>query len=113
NLGINGIVFTGSYDVGFKLYKSFSTVYPRPTIVEMGGKNPAIVSRKADLEEAAEGIMRSAFGFGGQKCSGNSRVYVEGPVDDELLQLLVEKTEKITIGDPLKRENWPGPVIDQ
>jgi 1-pyrroline-5-carboxylate dehydrogenase len=79
----------------------------------MGGKNPAIVSRKADLEEAAEGIMRSAFGFGGQKCSANSRVYVEKPVHDEFVRLLVEKTEQITIGDPLKRENWLGPVVDK
>jgi 1-pyrroline-5-carboxylate dehydrogenase len=113
NQGIDGIVFTGSFDVGFRLYKSFSTRWPRPAIVEMGGKNPAIVSRKADLEEAAEGIMRSAFGFGGQKCSANSRVYVEKPVHDELVRLLVEKTEKITIGDPLVRENWLGPVVDQ
>jgi 1-pyrroline-5-carboxylate dehydrogenase len=113
NQGIDGIVFTGSYDVGFRLFKSFSTHWPRPCIVEMGGKNPAIVSRKADLEEAAEGIMRSAFGFGGQKCSANSRVYVEKPVHDELIRLLVEKTEKVTIGDPLKRENWLGPVVDQ
>jgi len=113
NQDIDGIVFTGSYDVGFKLFKSFSTTWPRPCIVEMGGKNPAIVSRNADLEEAAEGIMRSAFGFGGQKCSANSRVYVEKPVHDELVRLLVEKTEKITVGDPIKRENWLGPIIDQ
>jgi 1-pyrroline-5-carboxylate dehydrogenase len=71
------------------------------------------VSRHADLDEAAEGIMRSAFGFGGQKCSANSRVYVEKDVHDELVRLLVEKTEAITIGDPLLRENWLGPVIDQ
>ncbi len=113
NPGIDGIVFTGSYEVGFELYRSFSTRYPRPCIVEMGGKNPAVVSRKADLEEAAEGIMRSAFGFGGQKCSANSRVYVERPVHDELVRLLVQKTEQITIGDPIKRENWLGPVVDQ
>src|SRR5205814_9400385 len=102
-----------SYDVGFKLYKNFSTRWPRPCIIEMGGKNPAIVSRKADLEEAAEGIMRSAFGFGGQKCSANSRVYVERPVHDELVRMRVEKTEKITIGNPIPRENWLGPVIDE
>ena len=113
NPGIDGIVFTGSYDVGYKLFKSFSTAWPRPCIVEMGGKNPAIVSRKADLEEAAEGIMRSAFGFGGQKCSANSRVYVEKAVHDELVRMLVEKTEQITVGDPIKREYWLGPVIDQ
>ena len=112
NQGIDGIVFTGSYEVGMDVFKTFSTSYPRPCIVEMGGKNPAIVSRHADLEEAAEGIMRSAFGFGGQKCSANSRVYVERPVHDELVRLLVEKTERITVGDPLRRENWLGPVID-
>ena len=79
----------------------------------MGGKNPAIVSRHADLDEAAEGVMRSAFGFSGQKCSANSRVYVERPVLDEFNRLLVQKTEAITIGDPTKRENWLGPVINQ
>ena len=111
--GIDGIVFTGSYDVGMKLFRAFSKDWPRPCIVEMGGKNPAIVSRHADLDEAAEGIMRSAFGFGGQKCSANSRVYVERPVHDELVQRLVEKTEQIVIGDPLVRANWLGPIIDQ
>ena len=113
NPDIDGIVFTGSYEVGFDLFKTFSTRFPRPTIVEMGGKNPAVVSRHADLDEAADGIIRSAFGFGGQKCSANSRVYVEEPVHDELVRLLVEKTEAITIGDPLLRENWLGPVVDQ
>jgi 1-pyrroline-5-carboxylate dehydrogenase len=111
--GIDGIVFTGSYAVGMQLFRSFSKAWPRPTIVEMGGKNPAIVTRHADLDEAAEGIMRSAFGFGGQKCSANSRVYVERPVHDELVRRLVEKTESIVIGDPLVRENWLGPIIDQ
>jgi len=99
NPGIDGIVFTGSFDVGFELFRRFSTRFPKPCIVEMGGKNPAIVTARADLEEAAEGIVRSAFGFGGQKCSANSRVYVERPVRDELVRLLL-------------RENWLGPVID-
>jgi 1-pyrroline-5-carboxylate dehydrogenase len=112
NPGIDGIVFTGSYDVGMSLFRAFSKGWPKPCIVEMGGKNPAIVTATADLEEAAEGIMRSAFGFGGQKCSANSRVYVERPVHDELVRLLVSKTEKITIGDPLLKSNWLGPIID-
>jgi 1-pyrroline-5-carboxylate dehydrogenase len=110
---VDGIVFTGSYAVGMQLFHSFSKTWPRPCIVEMGGKNPAIVTRNADLDEAAEGIMRSAFGFGGQKCSANSRVYVERPVHDELVRRLVEKTEAIVIGDPIVRENWLGPIIDQ
>ena len=113
NDGVDGILFTGSFEVGFNLYKHFSRRYPKPAIIEMGGKNPAIVSRTADLEEAAEGIVRAAFGFSGQKCSANSRVYVERPVYESLLDLLVEKTEAITIGDPLLRENWLGPVINQ
>jgi 1-pyrroline-5-carboxylate dehydrogenase len=112
NEGIDGIVFTGSYEVGMGIYRAFSRRFPKPTIIEMGGKNPAIVCASADLDEAAEGIMRSAFGFGGQKCSANSRVYVERPVHDELVRLLVEKTERIVIGDPLARLNWLGPVID-
>jgi 1-pyrroline-5-carboxylate dehydrogenase len=112
NDGIDGVVFTGSFEVGFDLYKHFAGRYPKPVIVEMGGKNPTIVSRKADLEEAAEGIMRAAFGFGGQKCSACSRVYVERPVHDELVRQLVEKTAAITIGDPLERRNWLGPVIN-
>jgi 1-pyrroline-5-carboxylate dehydrogenase len=113
NEGVDGIIFTGSFEVGFGLYKHFARLYPKPVIVEMGGKNPAIVSRKADLDEAAEGIMRSAFGFGGQKCSANSRVYVEQPVYEPLMDLLVSKTEGIAIGNPLERENWLGPIIDQ
>jgi 1-pyrroline-5-carboxylate dehydrogenase len=110
--GIDGIVFTGSYEVGMRLFHSFSRLWPRPCIVEMGGKNPAIVTRSADLDEAAEGIMRSAFGFGGQKCSANSRVYVERPVHDALVEKLVAKTEQIVLGDPLVRQNWLGPVIN-
>jgi 1-pyrroline-5-carboxylate dehydrogenase len=79
----------------------------------MGGKNPAIITRNADLDEAAEGVMRSAFGFDGQKCSANSRVYVERPVARAFVDKLVEKARKITVGDPTRRENWMGPVINQ
>ncbi|CAN5735783.1 L-glutamate gamma-semialdehyde dehydrogenase [soil metagenome] len=111
--GVDGIVFTGSYDVGMRLFHTFSKTWPRPCIVEMGGKNPAIVTARADIEEAAEGIMRAAFGFGGQKCSANSRVYVERSVHDDLVAQLVDKTRQISIGNPLRRESWLGPVINQ
>jgi len=113
NPGIDGIVFTGSYEVGFELFRNFSTRWPRPAIVEMGGKNPAIVLRSADIEEAAEGILRAAFGYSGQKCSANSRIYVERAVHDELVRQLVEKTEKLVVGDPLPRAAFTGPVIDE
>ncbi|HEX2883380.1 MAG TPA: aldehyde dehydrogenase family protein, partial [Candidatus Limnocylindria bacterium] len=113
NPGIDGMVFTGSYEVGMQLYKGFTKDYPRPIITEMGGKNPAIVTRNADLDIAAEGAMRSAFGFDGQKCSALSRVYVERPVAREFVDKLVEKVRGITVGDPTRRENWMGPVINQ
>jgi 1-pyrroline-5-carboxylate dehydrogenase len=113
NPGIDGMVFTGSYEIGMKLYRSFTKEYPRPIITEMGGKNPAIVTRNADLDEAAEGVMRSAFGFDGQKCSANSRVYVERPVARAFVDRLVERARTITVGDPTRRENWMGPVINQ
>jgi 1-pyrroline-5-carboxylate dehydrogenase len=113
NPDIDGMVFTGSYEVGMKLYRGFTKDYPRPIITEMGGKNPAIVTRSADLDEAAEGVMRSAFGYDGQKCSANSRVYVESSVARQFVDKLVEKTRGITVGDPTRRENWMGPVINQ
>jgi 1-pyrroline-5-carboxylate dehydrogenase len=108
---VGGVVFTGSFEVGFGLYKRFARTYPKPMIAEMGGKSPSIVARTADLDEAAEGILRSAFAFGAQKCAANSRIFVERSVHDDFVRRLVEKTEKITIGDPTRRENWLGPLI--
>ncbi|MBX3029566.1 MAG: aldehyde dehydrogenase family protein [Chloroflexi bacterium] len=113
NPGVDGILFTGSFEVGFRLYKDFPKAYPKPVIVEMGGKNPAIVTASADLDEAAEGVMRAAFGLSGQKCSANSRVYVERSVYQPFLDRLLEKSRAITVGDPLDRSTWMGPVIDE
>jgi 1-pyrroline-5-carboxylate dehydrogenase len=78
----------------------------------MGGKNASIVSRHADLERAAAGIVRSAFGLQGQKCSANSRILVERPVYAQLVERLIELTEKISIGDPTERTVFLGPVIN-
>ncbi len=111
---VDGITFTGSYDVGMHIYRSFSQGrYPRPTILEMGGKNPSIVSRHADLDRAAIGILRSSFGLQGQKCSANSRIYVERPVKEEFTHRLLEFTGKLAIGDPTRRDVYLGPVINQ
>jgi 1-pyrroline-5-carboxylate dehydrogenase len=110
---VDGITFTGSFDIGMQIYRAFAQGrYPRPTILEMGGKNPSIVSRSADLDRAAIGIVRSAFGLQGQKCSANSRVYVERPVYDKLVTRLVEQTEKLVIGDPTDRGVYLGPVVN-
>lgn len=113
NPDVDGITFTGSFDVGMQIYKDFSTRnYIRPLILELGGKNPVIVSRHADLELASLGIVRSAFGLQGQKCSAASRIIVEEPVYADLLALLKDKTEKMVVGDPTDRSVYLGPVIN-
>jgi 1-pyrroline-5-carboxylate dehydrogenase len=111
---VAGITFTGSYDVGMHILRTFANGrYPRPVIAEMGGKNPVIVSKKADLDKAAMGVMRSAFGLQGQKCSAASRVYVHADVKDAFMEKLLDLTGKINVGDPTKQENWMGPVANK
>lgn len=111
---VDGLTFTGSYDVGMGIYRSFAGGrWPRPLILEMGGKNAAIVSRHADLNEAATGIVRSAFGLQGQKCSACSRVFVEEPAYEELLKLIEEKVAKMHVGDPVQLGIDCGPVINR
>jgi len=111
--GVAGVTFTGSFDVGMHLTRTFAQGrWPRPCIAEMGGKNAAIVSRHANLHDAATGVMRSAFGLSGQKCSACSRVYVEHTVFADFVAALHGATERIGVGDPTRREHWMGPVID-
>ncbi len=110
---VGGATFTGSHDVGMHLYRTFAQApFPRPCIAEMGGKNAAIVSRQANLDDAATGVMRSAFGLSGQKCSACSRVYVEHSVYADFVARLHKLTERVAVGDPTRREHWMGPVID-
>ncbi|MBV6393920.1 MAG: 1-pyrroline-5-carboxylate dehydrogenase 1 [Anaerolineales bacterium] len=111
---IDGATFTGSFDVGMKMYRDFANrSYVRPIVLELGGKNPAIVSRNANLEDAATGIYRSAFGLQGQKCSAASRILVEEPVYDELVAKLKAKVDALVIGDPTERATYIGPVINK
>jgi acyl-CoA reductase-like NAD-dependent aldehyde dehydrogenase len=106
-----GVTFTGSYDVGRQIAQKLqSGRYPRPCIAEMGGKNACIVTASADLTRAAAGIVRSAFGMGGQKCSALSRLYVHRQVADALIDRLLQQCTALSIGDPARRENWLGPV---
>jgi 1-pyrroline-5-carboxylate dehydrogenase len=114
NPGIDGITFTGSYDVGYKMvYKKFAKDYPKPVIVEMGGKNPAIVMPSANIDDAVMGTVRSAYGMNGQKCSACSRVYVHEDIKDEFIEKLVAKTkELVVVGDPRDRRAFMGPVVN-
>ena len=108
-----GVTFTGSAAVGSHIIgRMLNGRYPRPCIAEMGGKNPCIVTARANLAHAAQGIVRSAYGMGGQKCSATSRLYVEASVADELIARLEAAIAAIRIGDPLVREHWLGPVVN-
>ena len=110
NEGIDGIVFTGSMEVGMKLLRdNAARRIPRPVVSEMGGKNPALVMQSADLDKASDGVWRSAFGAQGQKCSACSRVYVHEKVRDEFVRLLVEKTKKIKSWQPAREGRLAGP----
>jgi len=110
---VDGIAFTGSRKVGMKGFQEFTKSTSKPFISEMGGKNPVIVTKYADLEKASDGVLNAAFGFGGQKCSACSRVYVQNEVADQFISKLVEKTQNLKIGMPWQTDVFLGPVINK
>ncbi len=109
---IKGIAFTGSRTVGMSMISgSYSLGNQMVFVVEMGGKNPVIVSKYANIESAVSGISSAAFGYSGQKCSAASRVYVHEDIKDEFITKILEKVSVLKIGDPIKKENFVGPLI--
>ncbi|ART74963.1 L-glutamate gamma-semialdehyde dehydrogenase [Sutcliffiella horikoshii] len=111
------ISFTGSRDVGLRIYERASKVNPgqiwlKRVIAEMGGKDTIVVDSEGDLELAAQSIVKSAFGFSGQKCSACSRAVIVEDVYDQVLNRAVELTKELTVGDPTEN-HYMGPVIDQ
>ncbi len=111
--GIDGVVFTGSRAVGMRIYAGLSGRFVKPCLMELGGKNATLVMPSADLDAAAEGVMRSAFGLQNQKCSATSRVYVHRDVSGAFVAKLLERTAAIRMGDPTERDVWFGPVINE
>ena len=111
---VDGLVFTGSKKVGMMAWQTAAEHgRPKPMIAEMGGKNAIVVSDRADLDKAVQGVFRSAFGFSGQKCSACSRVYVHRKVAKEFTQRLAKLTEAAQVGLPWVKESYMGPVIDE
>lgn len=111
------ISFTGSREVGLRIYERAAKVqdgqrWLKRTILEMGGKDGIVVDETANLEDAATNIVFSAFGFQGQKCSAGSRAIIVEEVYDEVLQKVVEKAKKLTLGDVTKPETYMGAVVD-
>jgi 1-pyrroline-5-carboxylate dehydrogenase len=110
---VDGIAFTGSQEVGMEGYQTFTEKSVKPFISEMGGKNPTIVTESADIEKSTDGVLRAAYGYGGQKCSACSRVYVHKNIADKFLKKLVEKTNSLQIGLPWKKNTFLGPLINE
>jgi RHH-type proline utilization regulon transcriptional repressor/proline dehydrogenase/delta 1-pyrroline-5-carboxylate dehydrogenase len=111
------IAFTGSQEVGCRIYADAAILKPgqkhmKRVIAEMGGKNPIIVDESADLDQAVVGVVQSAFGYSGQKCSACSRVIVLQPIYDAFVRRLVEATKSLNIGEAELPSTQVGPVID-
>ncbi len=110
------VAFTGSREVGLRLHRLISEQpegqhHVKRLIAEMGGKNAIIVDSDADLDDAVAGVIESAFGYQGQKCSACSRVICVGPVHDRFVARLIEAARSLRIGDPADPGNRMGPVI--
>ncbi|HLG27137.1 MAG TPA: L-glutamate gamma-semialdehyde dehydrogenase [Paenisporosarcina sp.] len=111
------ISFTGSRDVGLRIFERSSKltegqIWIKRVIAEMGGKNTIVVDKEADLELAAQSIVKSAFGFGGQKCSACSRAVIVEDVYDQVVERVEELTKALSVGIPDHNEHFVSPVID-
>jgi len=113
--GVDGIAFTGSHAVGMQLLRSFGTAgaHAKPVLAEMGGKNPTYVTASANLDTAVSGMVRSAFGLQGQKCSAGSVVFLHEAIAQPFIERLVEASKALKIGDPYERDVFMGPLINE
>ena len=115
NPHVGGLAFTGSMDVGMRLFHEFQQSQPciKPVVMELGSKNPVIITEKADMKKAVEGVVRAAYGYSGQKCSAASRVYVQRSVKKDFLAALKDRLKEVTVMDPRAKEAFMGPVINK
>jgi len=114
---VHAIAFTGSREVGCRIYAEAAQWRPgqrhlKRVIAEMGGKNAIIIDESADLDQAVQGVVYSAFGYSGQKCSACSRAVVVASVYDTFVHRLVEATRSLNVGEAVKPSTKVGPVID-
>jgi 1-pyrroline-5-carboxylate dehydrogenase len=112
------IGFTGSKEVGLRISElagkpSPGQIWIKRTVLEMGGKDSIIVDEEADVDSAAEGVVQSAFGYQGQKCSACSRAIVSEKVYDAFLQKVTERAKKIAVGPSEDPNNYMGPIVSK
>jgi 1-pyrroline-5-carboxylate dehydrogenase len=110
------VSFTGSREVGLRINELAAKprkgqIWIKRVVAEMGGKDAIIVDREADLDSAVAGVVQSAFGYQGQKCSACSRAIVDDPVYDEFVEKLEAKVSALKVGAPEDRSTFMGPVI--
>ena len=111
------VSFTGSKEVGCRIYENAAKVqegqiWLKRVIAEMGGKDAILVDEGVNLDDAADAIVQSAFGFSGQKCSACSRAIIHEKVYDAMVEKIKERTEKLSLGDPSSEKTYMGPVND-
>jgi 1-pyrroline-5-carboxylate dehydrogenase len=111
------VAFTGSKAVGLEIHERAARTMPgqiwiKRTILEMGGKDSIVVCADAELDAAVDGVVASAFGFSGQKCSACSRAIVEAPIYDAFVERVRERVAKLTVGDPVENPSM-GPVVNK
>ncbi|KAM3098500.1 L-glutamate gamma-semialdehyde dehydrogenase [Phormidesmis sp. 146-35] len=114
---VHMIVFTGSQAVGCQIYANAAVLQPgqkhlKRVVAEMGGKNAIIVDESADLDQAVQGVIQSAFGYSGQKCSACSRAIVLDSIYDTFLNRVIEAARSLNIGLAESPSTQVGPVID-
>jgi alpha-ketoglutaric semialdehyde dehydrogenase len=109
---VHGLSFTGSTDIGCKIYATGSQ-RQKKVQCEMGGKNPVVVLADADLKMAVESVVGGAFASTGQRCTASSRVVVEESIADQFVTMLVERTKTFVVGDPLAAGTEMGPSVDE
>jgi len=112
------IAFTGSKEVGLRINERAAKVHDgqlwiKRVVAEMGGKDAIIVAEDANLDEAATGVVQSAFGFQGQKCSACSRAIIDARVYDPMIEKIAERTSKIKVGDPSQGATTMSAVINE
>src|SRR5690242_7881373 len=112
------VAFTGSKEVGLRINERAAKVHDgqiwiKRVVAEMGGKDAIIVADDANLEEAATGVVQSAFGFQGQKCSACSRAIIDARVYDTMVDKIVDRTAKLKLADPTDQTTSLSAVINE
>ncbi len=108
--GVRLISFTGETVTGMEIMRNGASTLKRFSM-ELGGKNPAIVFKDADLKRALDGVIFMAYSLNGERCTANSRVLVEESIYDEFVAMLLERVKKIKVGDPFDERTELGPLV--